>query len=143
MITWASSIGRILAARTRDENARLEQVSLERMHVRRFCTEIVVPALQDLGREFEQHGREADIRREGNYVSITICHGGRLEFRYAVLATRRRRSGAGGRYRDETGYGRAVDRIYSLREVRRLGPKAVARHMVAEYRRMLAAIRIV
>jgi hypothetical protein len=144
MIAWAStSIGRLLAARDRDQNARHERVTLERLHVRRFCTDVVVPAFQDIGREFEQHGREADIRREGNYVSITVCHGGRLEFRYAVLATRRRQSGAGGRYRDETGYGRAVDRIYSLREVRRLGPKAVARHMVAEYRRMLAAIKVV
>lgn len=143
MISWASSVGRILAAYARDDDARLERVTLERLHVRRFCTDVVVPAMQDLGREFEQYGREADVRREGNYVSITVCHEGRLEFRYAILATRRRRSGAGGRYRDETGYGRAVDRIYSLREVRRLGPKAVARHVVAEYRRMLAAIRAV
>lgn len=141
MITWTSSIGRILAAHGRHEAARQERVALERLQVRRFCAEVVEAAFRDIASEFEQHGREAVIRREKNYVSITVCHHGRLEFRYAILATRRRRPSAGGRYRDEAGYGRAVDRIYSLRETRRLGRNAVARELVAAYRRTLATSR--
>jgi hypothetical protein len=142
MFAWAStSVGRLLVAHMRDERARQRRIEQERLQVRRFCTDVVLAAFREIGAEFEQHGREVDIRREGNCVSITVVHGRRLEFRYAVLATRSRRSRAGGRYRDESGYGRAVDRVYSLREARRLGPKAVARHVVAGYRRMLAAAR--
>lgn len=141
MITWTYSIGRILGARLRREQARAERAAQQRREVARFCSAVVAPAMQALCREFEEHGREAEVRREGNCVSITVCHAGRLEFRYAVLATRRQRSSTGGRYRDGTGYGRAVDRVYSLREARRLGPKAIARHVVAEYGRQLAAIK--
>lgn len=143
MIAWTSNIGRLLVARDRDEAARRERVALERLHLQRFCTEVVEAALREIGMEFEQHGREVGIRREGNYVSISICHHGRLEFRYAIVATRRRRPGADSRYRDETGYGRAVDRIYSLREARRLGRESVARQVVAAYRRTLATSRAV
>jgi hypothetical protein len=142
MNAWASSVGRILAARIRDGNARRERAALERLQIRRFCAEVVVPVLHDIRGQFEEHGRQVEVRRDGNYVSIRVCHSGRLEFRYAILATRRRQSGAGGRYRDEAGYGRAVDRFYSLREARRLGPEAVARHVVAAYRRVLATIRV-
>jgi len=143
MFTVASSIGRVLAAHRRAEQARQERIASERLQVSRFCSETVVPAFRELGREFEQHGREVEVRRDGNFVAITVCHGGRLEFRYAILATRRRRSGTGGRYRDETGYGRAVDRIYSLREAKRLGKRAIAKHLVAAYRKTLATVRTV
>lgn len=128
--------------RIRADNARRERVALERLHVSRFCTDVVVPAMQDLGREFESYGRGVDIRREGNFISFTVCREGRVEFRYAVLASRRRLAGKlAGTYRDRAGYGRDVDRVYSLREMRRLGPKAVARHIVAGYKRMLASAR--
>lgn len=142
MIAWTSSISRLLATRLRQERARADRVALERRQVMRFCAEVVMPAMEDLCREFEEHGREAVVRREGNYVSIIVCHAGRLEFRYSVLATRRRRVGTGGRYRDGSGYARAVDRVYSLREARRLGPRSVARHVVTEYRRYLAPIKV-
>lgn len=123
----------------RAQAARHERVTLERLHVSNFCAQVVLPAMQGLGREFESYGRAVDIRREGNFISITVSDGDRLEFRYAVLASRHRSAGKpSGRYRDGQGYGREVDRVYSLRESRRLGPKAVARHIVAAYRRMLA-----
>jgi hypothetical protein len=142
MFNWSSSIGKVLMGRIRADNARHERVTLERLHVSRFCSDVVVPVMQDLGREFECHGRGIDIRREGNFVSFTVCHQGRMEFRYAVLASRRRLAGkSAGMYRDRAGYGRDVDRVYSLRDVRRLGPKAVARHIVAGYKRMLASAR--
>lgn len=142
MFNWSSSIGKVLIGRIRAENARHERVALERMHVSRFCSDVVVPAMQDLGREFESYGRAVDIRREGNVVSITVCHQERVEFRYAVLASRRRLAGKpAAPYRDRAGYGREVDRVYSLRDARRLGPKAVARHIVAEYKHMLASAR--
>lgn len=142
MFIWSSSVGRVLLRRIQAENARRERVALERLHVSRFCAESVVPAMQDLGREFECYGRAVDIRRDGNIVSITVCHQGRVEFRYVVLASRRRPAGKpAGPYRDRAGYGRDVDRVYSLREARRLGPKAVARHIVAEYRRMVVSGR--
>lgn len=142
MFNWSSSIGKVLLRRIQAENARYERVTLERLHVSRFCADVVVPAMQDLGHEFECFGRAVDIRREGNLVSITVCHQGRVEFRFVVLASRRRQAGKpNGPYRDRTGYGRDVNRVYSLREVRRLGPKAVARHIVAEYKRMLASGR--
>lgn len=142
MFNWSSSIGKVLIGRIRAENARHERVTLERLHVSRFCSDVVVPAMQDLGREFESYGRAVDIRREGNVVSITVCHQGRVEFRYAVLASRRRLAGKpAGPYRDRAGYGRDVDRVYSLRDVRRLRGKAVARHIVAAYKRTLASAR--
>ena len=142
MFNWSSSIGKILIGQIRAENARHERVTLERLHVSRFCSDVVVPVMQDLGREFESHGRAVDIRREGNLVSIAVCHQGRLEFRYAVLASRRRLAGKPvAPYRDRAGYGREVDQVYSLRDARRLGPKAVARHIVAGYKRMLASAR--
>lgn len=141
MLTWSSSIGKVLLRRINAENARHERVVLERLQVSRFCTEVVVPAMQDLGREFECHGRCVDIRREGNFISIRVHYRDRAEFRYAVLVVRRRSVGkSSGLYRrDHTGYGREVDHVYSLRDVRRLGPKAVARHIVAGYKRMLAS----
>jgi hypothetical protein len=139
MLAWATSIGRILAAQARCERARHEKVMLERLYLTRFCSTVVLPALHDLAREFECHGRTVDVRGQGNLVSITVCHGERVEFRYAILASRRQRSKPGGRYRDETGYGRTVDKVYSLRDARRLRPNAVARQVVAEYRRRLVA----
>jgi hypothetical protein len=142
MFNWSSSIGKVLVGRIRTENARHERVALERLCVSRFCSEVVLPAMEDLGREFESYGRGVDIRREGNVVSITVCHQGRVEFRYAVLASRRRLAGKpAAPYRDRAGYGREVDRVYSLRDARRLGPTAVARHIVAGYKRMLASVR--
>ena len=142
MFNWSSSIGKVLLRRLQAENARHERVTLERLHVSRLFNSVVVPAMQDLGHEFECYGRAVDIRRKGNIVSMTVCHRGRVEFRHVVLASRRRLAGKpDGPYRDRTGYGRDVDRVYSLREVRRLGPKAVAKHIVAEYKRMLASGR--
>lgn len=142
MFNWSSSIGKVLIGRIRAENARHERVTLERLLVSRFCSDVVVPVMQDLGREFESHGRAVAIRREGNLVSIAVCHRGRVEFRHAVLARRRGPAGKpAGPYRDRAGYGRDVDRIYSLRDVLRLGKKAVARHIVAAYKRKTCSTR--
>lgn len=143
MLTWSPSIGKILLGRIRAENARRERVVLEKLQVSRFCSDVVVPAMKELGREFEFHGRCVDIRSEGNFIFMRVHHRERVEFRYAVLASRRRSTGksTGVYRRDHAGYGREVDRVYSLRDVRRLSPKAVMKDIVASYKRMVAPTR--
>lgn len=139
MFNWSSSIGKVLGGHVRAQAARNERIARERLAISNFCARVVVPAMQNLGRECEAYGRNVDIRWEGNLVSLVVLNQDRVEFRYTVLANRHPARKPSGRYRDSSGYGRDVNRVYSLRDAGRLGTSTVAKHIVAAYRQVLAS----
>jgi len=141
MFNWQTGIGKILGDHLRAQAALDERAAREHGELSDFCAMTVLPALENLRRECEAYGRSVEIRREGHFVSLIALHGGRIEFRYAILASRNPGKKTRSRYRDSLGYGRDVDRVYSLREARRLRPGDVARDIVAAYRRALANSR--
>ncbi len=141
MFTWQTGIGKILGDHLRAQAALDERAARERSELSDFCAMAVLPALENLRRECEAYGRSVEVRREGHFISLTVLVGGKVEFRYAILASRNPGKRNRSRYRDSLGYGRDVDRVYSLREARRLGPGDVARDTVAAYRRALANSR--
>src|SRR5690606_13644786 len=141
MFNWQTGIGKVLGDHLRAQAALDERTARERRELSDFCARAVLPALENLRRECEAYGRRVEIRREGHFVSLTALDGDKVEFRYAILASRNPGKRTRNRYRDSLGYGRDVDRVYSLREARRLKPDHVARDIVAAYRRVLANSR--
>ena len=141
MFNWSTSIGRVLGEHVRARAAMERRLDREHLELSDFCARIVLPVMQDLARECEAYGRVAEVRREGHFASLTILQGGKVEFRYAILASRAKRRKSLNRYRDSSGYGRDVDRVYSLREARRMDADKVARHIVTAYRKVLSESR--
>lgn len=139
MFVWGDSIGRVLRHRMRQEHARREDMASRQRRVARFCSQKLLPALESLRPELEDHGRDLDIRRDGNIVHFTVFHRGRVEFRHSVLVSRRSKLPArrNGYYRDGQGYGRNVDQVYTLGQLRWTSRAAIVRHVVAEFRKVV------
>jgi hypothetical protein len=124
----------------RQERVRREKLALRQLRVARFCQEKVVPALESLRPELESHGRQLEIRQQGNVVHFTVFHRDGVEFRHSVLASRRskRARSSNGYYRDSEGYGRDVDQVYTLRDLRWTGKETIIRRLVVEFRKAIA-----
>lgn len=141
MFGWGAGIGKVLRKSMHQDRMRREEMALRQLRVSRFCREKVVPALESLRPELEAHGRSVEIRRDGNIVHFIVYHQGRVEFRHSVLASRRRKASTGTNYRDRQGYGRNVDQVYSLRDMRWLSKNTIIKHVVIEFRKVVATAR--
>lgn len=137
MAIWGTfQLGGFLARKARVERERDQRIHLERLQIRRFCEEVVTPAMSRLCSEFERHGRQVELRRRDTMLMMTVLHSGKVEFSFAAAASRRRTSRKQpGRHRDPSGYKHEVDRVYSLREARKLGIDSVCREIIARYKR--------
>lgn len=140
MYFWTSSISAILAGRQRNQHMRRERARLERHHIQSFCERVVLAAMRSLADEFERHGRLVEIHRNGNILAMTVLHRGKVEFRFSAAASRHHSSRKKpGRHHDRSGYAHSVDRVYSLRDARTLGPDRVCREIVQRYQQQVPA----
>lgn len=140
LYSWTTSIHRLLALRDASERALEERTQLERLQVRRFRDTVLRKAMQRVGCEFERQGRQVEIADTGNIVSMIVVRAGRVEFSFSAAASRSRPARKKpGRHPDATGYARDVDRVYSLRETRKLDADDICREIVGRYRRTVLA----
>lgn len=80
---WKDLLSDILSKR--DARAGASAPRGSRPEVERFLDDVALPALQDLRRELEQHGRRVKLDRDTGYLALTVQDPqGREEFFYGI-----------------------------------------------------------
>lgn len=82
MSDWKEELGSLLGRA--DAQERAESREGEPPRIRRYLARVVIPALEEVAAEFQEHGRHVEIDEEDRYVAVTVLNDDAEEFFFEV-----------------------------------------------------------
>lgn len=82
MSSWKEELSWLLGRSHEAEEEGLRHSEPPR--IRRYLARVVIPALEEVAAELQEHGRHVEVDEDDRYVAVTVFHDDREEFFFEV-----------------------------------------------------------